>query len=301
MMPFYGRFDHFKLAVESVITQTDRDWRLVIVDDVYPDLEPGLWAQSLGDERITYIRNEENLRPSRNYRKCVSLMETDFAVLMGCDDVMRPNYVSRVKELIRRFPDASVIQPGVRTIDSDGAASRPLADRMKAFYRLPGSGPRTATGEVLAVSLLRGNWTYFPSLCWRVSALKEHGFRLDLDVVQDLAMLFEITKGGGILVVDDEVCFDYRRHGTSVSAVTGPDGSKFRQELTFFGEAARDSAALGWPKAARVAKRHLSSRLNALTELPGAIRAGNANGRRSLWKHIFGATPIPAPAPESRG
>lgn len=288
MMPFYGRFDHFQQAVNSVRAQLDPDWRLVIVDDVNPDLEPGLWAQSLKDRRITYIRNEVNLRPSRNYRKCVTLMKSEFAVLMGCDDVMLPNYVRQVSELIRRFPDASIIQPGVSVIDGDGHPSLPLADRVKAWYRFRGRGAARYSGERLATSLLRGNWTYFPSLVWRATDLQRYGFRVDLDVVQDLAMLLEITKGGGSLVLDDEVCFTYRRHSASVSAVTGPDGSKFGQERILFTEAARDCAALGWNAAAREARLHLTSRFNALTDLPAAIRLRNHAGRTALLRHVFG-------------
>ena len=288
MMPFYGRFDHFQQAVQSVLAQSDPHWRLVIVDDVYPDLAPGEWAQSLADERISYIRNEENLRPSRNYRKCVTLMQSDFAVLMGCDDVMLPNYVRRVKQLIAEFPDVSIIQHGVSIIDGNGDASTPLADRVKAWYRFRGTGARAFSGERLATSLLRGNWTYFPSLVWRVSELKKRGFRVDLDVVQDLAMLLEITKDGGSLVLDDDVCFNYRRHSASVSAVTGPDGSKFAQERTLFDEAARDCTALGWSAAARAARLHFTSRLNALTDLPAAIRARNSRGRKALLRHVFG-------------
>jgi hypothetical protein len=288
MMPFYGRFDHFREAVNSVLAQSDPDWRLTIVDDVYPDLAPGEWAQSLEDDRITYIRNEVNLRPSRNYIKCVGLMQSEFSVLMGCDDVMLPGYVGRVKQLIAQFPEASIIQPGVSVIDTDGRDSSPLADRVKRLYRFRGKGARQYSGEELATSLLRGNWTYFPSLVWRVSELKRHGFRVDLDVVQDLAMLLEITKAGGSLVLDDQVVFHYRRHSASVSAITGPDGSKFRQERTLFYESADAADALGWPRAARAARRYLSSRLNALTELPGAIKAGNANGRRTLLQHVLG-------------
>jgi glycosyltransferase involved in cell wall biosynthesis len=287
MMPFYGRFDHFRIAVESVLAQTNGDWRLVVVDDVYPDLAPGEWVSAIDDPRVTYIRNEVNLRPSRNYRKCVSLMTSEFAVIMGCDDVMLPDYVQRVTDLIALFPDASVIQPGVSVIDEHGAPSRPLADRVKDLYRFRGSGPRTYSGEKLATSLLRGNWTYFPSLCWRVEALRRHEFRLDLDVVQDLAMLLEITKEGGSLLLDDAVCFNYRRHSTSVSAVTGPDGSKFKQELTLFREIERDTRARGWNHAARAARNHWTSRMNALSELPAAMRAGNAAGRRNLLAHAF--------------
>lgn len=288
MMPFYGRFDHFKQAVQSVLAQSDPDWRLVIVDDVYPDRAPGEWAQNLGDPRITYIRNEINLRPSRNYRKCVTLMHSEFAVLMGCDDVMLPNFVQRARQLTVRFPNAAIIQPGVTVIDGAGHPSRPLADRVKGWYRFSGHGPRDYSGERLATSLLRANWTYFPSLLWRVSELRQHGFRIDLDVVQDLAMLLEITKNGGVLIVDDQECFHYRRHSESVSAVTGPDGSKFAQERTLFEEAARDCAALGWTRAARAARLHLASRLNAATELPAAIQAASGPGRRALLRHVFG-------------
>jgi len=287
VMPFYGRFDHFRQAVESVVAQTSPDWRLTILDDVYPDLTPGAWAKSLDDPRITYIRNEANLRPSRNYNKGIGLVSTDFIQLMGCDDVMLPGYVERVQELIHLFPDADIIQPGVSVIDENGQPSLPLADRVKRWYRFSGSGPRAYKGQQLAVSLLRGNWTYFPSLVWRTSRLNVSRFRTDLDVVQDLAMLFEIVKDGGSLVLDDQIVFNYRRHSASVSAVTGPDGSKFLQERTLFREAEVESRELGWTRAARTARHHFTSRLNALTELPRAIRAKNIAGRRALTRHIL--------------
>jgi len=294
MMPFYGRFDHFRAAVESVLAQSDPDWRLVIIDDVYPDLAPGQWASGLGDDRITYIRNETNLRPSRNYNKAITLARSEFVVIMGCDDVMLPGYVARIAELIEQFPDAAIIQPGVSVIDENGAAVSPLPDRVKAAYRFGGTGARAFSGERLATSLLRGNWTYFPSLVWRTSEL-EGGFRADLDVVQDLAKLMQITLRGGSLVLDDTVVFTYRRHSTSVSAVTGPDGSKFRQERTLFREVERAARERGWNSAARAAHNHLTSRLNALTELPGAVLAGNAQGRSTLTRHVLGLDYKPLP------
>lgn len=287
LMPFYGSFSHFRAAVESVLAQSDPDWRLTIVDDVYPDLAPGQWAQGIGDSRITYVRNETNLRPSRNYNKSVGIASAEFVQIMGCDDIMLPGYVATVAELVAAYPDADVFQPGVSVIDENGAASRPLADRVKGVYRPGGQRPRELRGEQLAVSLLRGNWTYFPSLVWRRSRLTG-GFRTDLDVVQDLAMLFEIVSSGGSLVLDDRVVFNYRRHSTSVSAVTGYDGSKFIQENTLFTEAAITCQSLGWRRAARVARAHVSSRLNAASELPGALRSGNRQGRSTLTRHILG-------------
>jgi glycosyltransferase involved in cell wall biosynthesis len=288
MMPFYGRFDYFRRAVESVLSQDDADWRLVIVDDVYPDEAPGQWAASIEDERVHYIRNDSNLGVSRNYRKCVDLATSEFCVIMGCDDVMLPNYVARMHDLIARFPHASMIQPGVEVIDGDGRRTRPLADIVKDAYRPRGARPVKLHGEGLAASLLRGNWTYFPSLVWRTALVKHYGFRLDLNVVQDLAMIVEILKNDGNLILDDRVAFQYRRHATSVSARTGVDGSKFVQERTLFSEATRDFAALGWKRASRAAKHHFSSRLHALSELPRALVTRDVAGRRTLASHVLG-------------
>ncbi|MEV8252583.1 glycosyltransferase [Rhodoglobus sp. NPDC076762] len=287
MMPFYGSFDHLRAAVDSVIAQSDPDWRLTVVDDVYPDLAPGEWVAAIDDPRVSYIRNETNLRPSRNYNKSVGIASSDFVVIMGCDDIMLPEYISRVHALIQQFPTADIIQPGVSVIDENGAPSRPLADRVKSWYRHGGTGARALSGETLAASLLRGNWTYFPSLVWRRDRLAQFGFRTDLDVVQDLAMLFDIAKAGGALVLDDTVVFNYRRHSASVSAVTGPDGSKFKQERTLFYEAVEACEALGWHRAAGIARRHVTSRLNALTELPGAILKNNSAGKSTLTRHVL--------------
>jgi glycosyltransferase involved in cell wall biosynthesis len=286
MMPFYGRVDHFREAVESVLAQSDPDWRLVIVDDLYPDPEPGEWARGLGDPRIHYRRNERNLGVTGNFRECVRLAEHERVVIMGGDDRMHRGFVARVAELAAQFPDASLIQPGVDVIDGEGRIYRPLPDRVKDLARFRGHGPRCYGGEPLAASLLRGNWAYFPSLVWRLDDLRRHDFRPEFEVVEDLALILEILLDGGTFVVDDEVCFSYRRHRGSVSAQRGPDGAKFLEERALFDEMAVRMRAIGWTRAARAARLHLTSRLNAASELPGALRARDAAGARTLLTHL---------------
>nr|WP_221420828.1 glycosyltransferase [Conyzicola lurida] len=288
MLPFWGSFEHFREAVESVLAQTDPDWKLTVVDDVYPDLAPGEWLQALGDPRIEYIRNEVNLGVSRNYVKCVGLMQGEYSMLFGCDDVMLPGYLARVKELLTRHPGAAVIQPGVEVIDGDGVVSEPLVDRVKNRSRLSGAGARVYSGEVLAHSLLRGNWTYFPALVWKVELLRTYGFNQKLDVVQDLIMLLDIIEGGGEFVLDDEVVFRYRRHQQSVSSATATDGSRFKQERELFDAEVKRFEAIGWRRAARAARWHTLSRLNALTRIPLAVRQGNGKGVKALLTHAAG-------------
>ena len=295
VMPFWGDFGHLREAVDSVRRQDDPDWHLTVIDDMYPDLAPGEWVRGLGDERITYLRNEENLGPSRNYSKGVGLVRGDFVVIMGCDDRMLPGYVGRVKELIAQYPEAGLIQPGVRIIDEVGKVYEPLGDRIKGWIRPRGAFPQAHKGQEIAVKLLRGNWTYFPSLVWRRSHLVD-GFRPDLNVVQDLAKILDIVFAGDPVVADDAVVFEYRRHSGSVSAKTAIDGSKYLQELTLFSETMQRARARGWGRAARAAAWHSTSRLSALSVVPAALRAGRRDGARALLRHGFGITHPRSPA-----
>ncbi|MDQ1552728.1 MAG: hypothetical protein QOD50_2150 [Actinomycetota bacterium] len=290
LMPFYGRFDHLRAAVTSVRAQTSDDWRLVVLDDAYPDTEPGQWVSEQDDPRVEYRRNEHNLGVSGTFRLAASLATSEYAVIMGCDDVMLPDYVATVRALAARFPTAAIIQPGVRVIDENGAPTRPLGDRVKSLLRVAGRKPALYGGERLARSLLRGNWTYFPSLCWRVDALRAHDFRTDFDVVLDLALQLEIIASGGSMLVDDGVCFLYRRHAASVSSWKATDGTRFVQEAQLFDESARSFRRLGWNAAARAARLHLTSRLNAALQLPGALLSGRHDDRILLTRHLFGRT-----------
>lgn len=287
MMPFYGDVDLFKAAVSSVVAQSDPGWRLVVIDDRYPSDEPARFIAGLGDERVHYVLNDENLGVTGNFQRAIDLATANFVTIMGCDDVLLPRYVARVRELIALFPDAAYVQPGVEVIDAEGEVTAPLADRMKARYRPPRNVPAALAGEELATSLLRGNWTYFLSLCWQRRLLRIHGFRAEYRIVLDLALQLALVQSGGTLVVDDEPVFRYRRH-ESASSWSGSGLRRFQEEKSLFREWAVTAQSLGWERAAGAARHHFSSRLHAVMQLPCAVAARGV-GFGGLLRHIFGS------------
>jgi glycosyltransferase involved in cell wall biosynthesis len=288
MLPHYGRPALVHETIRSVVAQDDPAWRLTIVDDGTDD-EVRAWCAGLGDDRVRYLRNESNLGINRNFQKCVSLVREELVVIIGSDDLMLPNYVRTVRAVHRTHPSAAVIQPGVEVIGATGAASTTLVDLSKRWIYAPRRRSTTVLrGEELAASLLRGNWLYFPSLCWRSEPLRRTGFREGLDVVQDLALVLDLVLDGQSLVVEPTTCFRYRRHRGSVSAVQAADARRFAEERHFFLDAAQRMRDRGWRRAASIARRHLSSRLNALTLLPGAIRRGRSDHVRALLGHALG-------------
>ena len=287
LVPFYGDAALLRETVASVLAQEDPNWRLTVVDDGGPE-NVADWFAAIGDERVRYLRNPENLGVTGNFNRCLELVEHEVAVLLGCDDRLLPNYVDTVRAAYAAHPDAGIVQPGVRVIGGDGEPVRTLVDEVKRRVYAPKvTGRRTLAGEELAVSLLRGDWLYFPSLAWRAEAVTAVRFRPELRVIQDLALLVELVVHGERLVVDDTLCFEYRRHAASESSATAFDGSRFTEAGEFFAATAVRLAEHGWPRAARVARRHVSSRLFALTMLPQALRQRAGVG--ALARHVFGS------------
>ena len=255
MMPYYGDVAMMQAAVRSVLAQDDPDWHLTVVDDGEAAGVPE-WFAALGDGRVSYQRNPVNLGVTGNFRKCVELAKRDRMVMMGSDDLMLPDYVSTVRRLEALAPGAGIVQPGVEVIDESGrVVGGGLVDSAKRrIYKPKGPGPHHLRGQELAVNLLRGNWLYFPSICWRTEAVAAVGFREDLEVIQDLDMIIKLVERGEELIAGDHVCFQYRRHLSSESAKQAIDGRRFAEARAFFLETAAHLDSIGWTEAATVSR-----------------------------------------------
>lgn len=288
LLPFWGDPALLRETVRSVLDQRNGDWLLTVVDDAYPDESVAEWFATLDDPRVRYVRKPVNEGITENYRTCVSLATQDVMVILGCDDVLLPDYVDVVLEAHRRFPTAAVIQPGVAVIDETGAVVAPLADRIKQRVVRPRArSARLLSGEALATSLLHGDWLYWPSLAFRREVLAATDFREGFPLIQDLAVVMDIVAGGGSLLLEPTVCFHYRRHRASASSASLLDGRRFAGEREYFRLAAAQVRELGWRRAERAAKLHATSRLHALTLLPRAARHGQGSVRM-LLRHAFG-------------
>jgi len=285
-VPFWGDPDLLFETIDSVLAQRNPDWELTIIDDCYPDESVPVRMSAYSDERISYVRNETNLGITENYREAIRRASSEYITILGCDDLIHPNYVDVITDAIRRHPAADVVQPGVKVIDEHGKTIRPLADRIKKSVLTPRGGETILTGEAMAASLLRGDWLYWPSLTFRTETLRRIDFREGLPIIQDLALLVDIALDGGSLVYTPPLAFSYRRHGSSASQKTLLDGRRFRDERAYYATARSLAAANGWHRTARVARMRLMGRLHAITELPGVLRHGNGAGIKSTLAHI---------------
>lgn len=92
VVPCYRMAHLLPDCVNSILSQTYRDFEVLIMDDCSPDNTPEI-AASFKDPRVTHIRNENNLGHLRNFNKGISLSRGQYAWLISADDCLRRPYV----------------------------------------------------------------------------------------------------------------------------------------------------------------------------------------------------------------
>lgn len=259
LLPFWGDVELFKLAVDSVLKQSNPNWKLLVIDDCYPSNEPREYIDKLDDSRVSYYRHDINQGITKNFNYAISQATSEYCVVFGCDDVMLPNYIERA---LSEISTCDFYQPGVDVIDSNSRSYLPLVDRLKRILR-PKQGVHS--GESLAASLSRGNWLYFPSILWRTKSLQRYRFDEKYTVVEDVMVEMQMIMDGGTLMLDDQVTFQYRRSAQSVSSKEkGSNGVRFKEEASAYESLSRDFAKRGWRKASLTAKMRIISRIHQL-------------------------------------
>lgn len=259
LLPYWGDFTLLKKAVDSVIAQTEQNWKMLIVDDCYPSDEAQKYFSKIKDDRITYYRHKENMGLVRNFNYVLDQATADYCVIFGCDDLLLPTYLETA---LSKIGESDMYQPGVNVIDENDKVYLPTADRLKKFLRPKGAGLHS--GENVATSLCSGNWIYFPSILWRTSTLKKYGFDNTKGNTQDVIAELSIIRDGGSIYVDDEVTFLYRRSAASFSS-KAKGGTRFTEERQTYLDFSDEFRKMGWKKAALSARIHITSRLHRIT------------------------------------
>jgi len=287
-MPFYRGLDHLVSALTSVLAQTISDWEAIVVDDAGPESAEAVVA-GFNDPRIRYVRNETNLGLAGNWHTALALATPELVTIFHCDDELEPHYAATIIDLMARHPNAVAGHCRVRLIDESGQPTRTLADTVKGWLTPRFRGDLETTGDRGLRSLVRANWIFCPTVCYRRALVpaapfdKRWRFVLDLDVMS--RFLFE----GHVIVGTDIVAYRYRRHADNQTRLLGVDFSRHDEELSFAAEVAELAKQRGWSATARTARCAPVVRANLLTEAGAAlVKRDVARFRGALRRAVRG-------------
>ncbi|MDD3896277.1 MAG: glycosyltransferase [Candidatus Peribacteraceae bacterium] len=125
LMPTYKpRAEHLRAALESACAQTETRWQLHIFDeptgvDTHSIVEP-----FLGDNRITFVRNEKRLGIGGNWNRCVERTHAPYVQFLFQDDLWNAEYLRHAMRVLEEHPSVGMVSMEHAYSFEDGAAAQ---------------------------------------------------------------------------------------------------------------------------------------------------------------------------------
>ncbi|WP_166921687.1 glycosyltransferase family 2 protein [Flavobacterium poyangense] len=117
-IPIYNAEQYLKLAIDSVLQQTFKDFELLLVNDGSTDKSLDI-MNSFHDSRIKIINDGINKGLIYRLNEMIGLSEGQYFVRMDADDVMFPNRIEKQLELLRGNPEIDIVHGDAVSIDKD--------------------------------------------------------------------------------------------------------------------------------------------------------------------------------------
>lgn len=135
LIPTYNSGKYVSAAIESALSQTYKNIEIVVSDNDSTDNTLVIVnGYAAGNPNIKVNKNDTNLGPVRNWRRCAENAKGDFAALLFSDDILLPDFVDSTLPYLSD-PAVGFVYSAVGKIDRDGNES---SDDL--FYKLAASG-----------------------------------------------------------------------------------------------------------------------------------------------------------------
>ncbi|HYC86146.1 MAG TPA: glycosyltransferase family 2 protein, partial [Chryseosolibacter sp.] len=108
MIPVYNCAKFLPETLNSVLAAGLPEGRMqiAVVDDCSVDSDVRELVDRIGNDRIEYFRQKENVGSLRNFHTCLERSRGHLIHLLHGDDVVRPGFYEKVEALFDRFPAA---------------------------------------------------------------------------------------------------------------------------------------------------------------------------------------------------
>jgi glycosyltransferase involved in cell wall biosynthesis len=121
IIPTFNRSTVVGRAIDSVLSQTCRDFEIIVVDDGATDDTEAVLRPYL--DRIRYIR-QANRGSAAARNRAIRESQGRYIAFLDSDDLWRPDKLARMEEAISAHPDAGVFYSDYEAVTADGRPVR---------------------------------------------------------------------------------------------------------------------------------------------------------------------------------
>jgi len=205
----YGRF--LRQCVESVLSNTSLDVRVIIVDDASTDETPSVCAElSSKEPRIKIVRHNQNQGHIATYNDGLDLADAEYVHLISADDQLTPFALDRAVAIMARHNDVGMVYG--RAVHFSLSEHPPLRIPCQPFYSIV-----CGTDWIEARCRDGRNPIYSPEVTLRgVISHAAGSYESRLPNLADLDMWLRVAARANVAIIENADQALYRTHPQSM-------------------------------------------------------------------------------------
>ena len=202
VIPAYNAMRFLPQTVESALTQTWRDFELLVVDDGSSD-DTRAWVAQHLDARVRLVRqNHGGTARARN--RGISEARGDYIAFLDADDLWNPTKLEKQVACLEARPDVGLVHTAIRYIDENGS-------EIGQVLRSEGNGD--VWEQVVLHMLVRcGSTPLIRRACFSEVGVFDPG----LEFAEDWDMWIRIAADFHFAVLDEPLVA-YRQHRANIT------------------------------------------------------------------------------------
>ena len=213
VLPVYNGEKYLKESLDSILTQTWKDWEVICVDDCSVDSTAEILQKyERMDSRIRIIRNEKNQKLPRSLNIGFADAKGDFLTWTSDDNVYLPDALQIMHDTLVANEDVPMVVADMEIMDSNGKS----------------------TGQICVYDKAKMYSSNCVGACfmYRKSVIKAiGGYDISRFLVEDYDYWLRVQKYCGEILRIPRLLYRYRLHENSLSSQRQVEVCRCRIEL----------------------------------------------------------------------
>ncbi len=136
LIPTYNRANYLRETIQSVLTQTYQNIKVIVFDDASPDNTSAIVAEFDSDPRVVYVRHAKNLGMAGNWKAVIAASTGDFFCLLNDDDTLEPDFVENLVEPLINNENLILSFCNYWIMDSNGVRLKAATEKNSRRFQL---------------------------------------------------------------------------------------------------------------------------------------------------------------------
>jgi len=224
-IPVFNGEKYLEEALHSIIIQDYKPDKVIFCDNQSNDNTINIIKQfqkQNSNLKTELFINEENIGPYNNFRRCYELCDTDFLLILSCDDRLKQATIDLQMKFYAEHPDFALVGGNASYIDENGKSIVDAKTKHDLLFE---------KGQILELMESTSLWIIPSSIMYNMNIIREVGWWDGKFVGQDERYYPKVLSMHPVAVLKERLV-DFRLH-------TESDGWKdnvfsFKSKISYF-------------------------------------------------------------------